>query len=284
MRRAEPPRVASLCFSPGGGTRRVLEAMTRVVELPVARIELTTPEQRGAAPRALYELPETSHVIVGAPVYSGQLPSPVVEAVASLDGRGLPTAAVVVFGNRDVGRALQQLVGLLADASFRVTAAAAFIAEHSLSSLLPVAQGRPDRSDERRAARFAESFLDGAEGALPLDPLGPELQGRRSLVDRLFPPTGPSPESVDEARCNGCGLCVRRCTMNVLDGETRRYRDMAAKARCIGCQGCVRSCPTAARRCQPPAPVRWLIRRVLRDASVRRREPWSVVASPQAVG
>ncbi|MCD4748899.1 MAG: hypothetical protein K8R59_05940, partial [Thermoanaerobaculales bacterium] len=81
----------------------------------------------------------------------------------------------------------------------------------------------------------------------------------------------------DPARCTDCGRCVSHCVQGILDPNTKRYRDRAARKRCLGCQGCVNGCPTQARACRPAAPMRSMIRRVLRDARTVRHEPLLLV-------
>lgn len=44
---------------------------------------------------------------------------------------------------------------------------------------------------------------------------------------------------IDEARCNGCGLCERSCKAGCIDAATRRV-EVAA---CVGCFDCLDACP-----------------------------------------
>ncbi|MCK7505252.1 MAG: hypothetical protein MZV70_15020 [Desulfobacterales bacterium] len=76
---------------------------------------------------------------MGAPVYSGKLPLQVLEVLQILHGNGKEATAIVVYGNRDYGIALHNMVELLSERGFRIAAAAAFIGQHSYSGIVPVA-------------------------------------------------------------------------------------------------------------------------------------------------
>lgn len=49
---------------------------------------------------------------------------------------------------------------------------------------------------------------------------------------------------VDAARCNGCGLCARRCHLGAVDAADKPARVDAA--RCLGCGACAKFCPQGA--------------------------------------
>jgi hypothetical protein len=66
------------------------------------------------------------------PVYGGRVPEVALERLRALKGNGGPAIAVVVYGNRAYEDALLELHTELTANGYKVIAAAAFIAEHSI--------------------------------------------------------------------------------------------------------------------------------------------------------
>ena len=80
----------------------------------------------------------------------GRIPEIVYPRLAQLDGQGVPTVAVVLYGNRAYEDALLELADLLRQRGCQLVAAGAFIGEHSYSTAEhPTAANRPDESDLR---------------------------------------------------------------------------------------------------------------------------------------
>ncbi|MGB9578436.1 MAG: 4Fe-4S binding protein [Halothiobacillaceae bacterium] len=86
----------------------------------------------------------------------------------------------------------------------------------------------------------------GALGTL----VGSALRARGSATVNQLQQTQPKAVSapvekafVDEARCSGCGICVRSCTAGAIqmNGVARIDAD-----KCTGCGDCVAACPRGA--------------------------------------
>src|SRR5512136_1623658 len=61
---------------------------------------------------------------------------------------------------------------------------------------------------------------------------------------------------LDEARCNGCGLCADFCPVSVFEMADRHGRSIPVPVRlqeCWACDTCVGQCPTGALRVVQPA-------------------------------
>ena len=198
------------------------------------RIDLCTPVEP-------QELPAGAPLLAVVPVYGGRIPAIAAQRLLALQGSGNPAIAVVVYGNRAYDDALLELKNLLTEAGHQVIAAAAFIAEHSISR--SIATGRPDASDLARCVQF------GAEVEAKL------TSGSLTTVDvpgnaeyRPLPQMPVTPMVTDA--CGGCGMCARKCPTGAIPLQNPRSTEAA---RCILCMRCVAICPRKARIMPPPA-------------------------------
>jgi ferredoxin len=185
-------------------------------------------------------------VIFGVPVYAGRVPRVLLEYVRTINGNGALAVAVVVYGNRDYDDALIELTDLLESQGFIVTAAAAFIGEHSYSMV--VAQGRPDDDDMTLATEFAIRVSRKISGTVPIGKAA--VKGNRPYrqLPVLTKDTG---EEIDlsnakprtSSACQRCKKCVEICPMGSID------RDDVSKIDgiCIRCNACVKTCPSKAK-------------------------------------
>jgi flavorubredoxin len=154
-------RVGILYFSPTNTTKKICKAIAlgmRVID-PVD-LNITIPDFRAkltSDPNDI--LDNIDHLIIGAPVYSGKLPIQVIQCLKSIPGNEKRCTAVVVFGNRDYGIAFYQMVEILSNNDFNVQAAGTFIGQHSYSEIIPVAIGRPDKSDLEKAYNFGSKSM-----------------------------------------------------------------------------------------------------------------------------
>ena len=147
-------RITMMYFSPTGTTEKILEkiAMGMGIDNPL-KMNLTRSSARKDVKHLIGKAEKTTdYWLIGSPVHSGRIPRLMEKELVPLDGHGKPTVAVVVYGNRDFGIALRQLVETLTSRNFWVVGAAAFIAEHSFSHMFPIAVGRPDSKDRKQPA------------------------------------------------------------------------------------------------------------------------------------
>jgi len=214
--------------------------------------------------------------LIGMPVYFGKIPHFLTEAFKGnpINARGKSAIAVVVYGNKGSGIALKQLVSLLNASNFQVIGAAAFIGEHSLSSVFPVALGRPDEHDLSLAREFGAHILNTQGKLQSLQEI--DIPGKRDTLLRMTPPMPPKPQLHLE-RCIDCGICVQSCPMGIIDIETKRYKNRAAEKLCLGCMRCVKNCPQGARLAYLSPPLKYLTGKLFLDAAVtHRNEPFII--------
>ena len=102
-------------------------------------------------------IPAEDVLLFSMPIYGGYIPHMCAERAASLQGNHTPAVIVAVYGNRHYDNSLLQMKDLLEKQGFKVIAAGAFLAEHSIFTT--VASGHEGICGEVRTA-------SGTEGAV----------------------------------------------------------------------------------------------------------------------
>lgn len=265
-------RIGVLYFSPTNTTKKICKsiALGMGVKDPVD-LNITIPDFRkklASDPNAIIE--NIDHIIIGAPVYSGKLPIQVIECLKSISGNEKKCTAVVVYGNRDYGFALHQMVKILSNNNFNILAAGTFIGQHSYSDIIPVAIGRPDKTDLEKAYNFGSESLN-TSNYLSLEDI-PVQQDMFSKSEN-YNPIKPVFKS---EKCNHCRICSKRCPVNIISPETGNWLNQEAKKQCIGCMACVSSCKEKARFVRANFGMRLILKHILKKASVQRQEPLTI--------
>ncbi|MBR4311188.1 MAG: 4Fe-4S binding protein, partial [Akkermansia sp.] len=153
---------------------------------------------------------------------------------------GQKAVAVVVYGNREFEDALLETTDALEDNGFRVIAAAAFIAEHSIART--IAAGRPNAEDTATAAEFGKAVA----AKLASDDKTPvTVPGNYPYKDLPKMPVVP----LTLESCGGCGRCARLCPVGAIPAAAPHTTDAS---KCILCMRCVAVCPRRARLLPPP--------------------------------
>lgn len=117
------------------------------------------------------------------------------------------------------------------ECGFRVVAAVAAVAQHSI--IPKYAVNRPDASDEKQLAEFAQQIADKTESAASIPGNRPyKKAGGAGLV--------PKPSKT----CVKCGVCAKNCPVQAIDTVTFT----ADTKKCISCMRCVKQCPHNARK------------------------------------
>ena len=213
-------------FSPTGGTKKVADAIAAGFHTPLVEMDLTKAD-------AAVSMGENDALMAVLPVYAGRVPQVSLERLAALKGNGQKAVAVVVYGNREYDDALLETKDALEDYGFRVVAAAAFIAEHSI--VRSIAAGRPDVEDEALCRQFAADVMAKADDAAPVQV--PGNNPYKEVKPSAFHP------AADEA-CVKCGACAQQCPVSAIpmDDPSQTNNDV-----CINCMRCVEACPVSSR-------------------------------------
>lgn len=261
--------VRLIYFSPTHTTKKVLTAIANGVGCAtIHHTDLTTPKKRLTVDRTL----QNDLILLGLPVYEEYLPDIMKETLSEFQGHSQPVALVSVYGNIGFGMSLKELTSLAQSMQLVPVAAATFIGEHSFSCQeIPLAAGRPDEKDLRKA----ESF--GADLARKLAALSSSSEiallsvpGTLPLMARILPKGSAAlftyaPST--NAQCNQCGACALMCPACAI-----HEKDLTIdEARCLRCFACVKNCPRSGRDIR--FKKTFLVKTMFRRKNAIRQEP-----------
>ncbi len=266
-------QIGIMIFSPTSTTEKVCRSIAMGMGAKEIKVfDITFPETRAlikANAKTVFD--NVDHLIVGSPVHSGKLPVQVIESLNAMEGKGKDCTAVVVYGNRDFGVALFNMVELLSLSGFKITGGGAFIGQHSYSDIVPVALGRPDKMDMEKAFQFGADSLNFSN-ELNLNNIPRQMDS----VSRSEKYSCLKPEH-NKKQCIGCGLCAKKCPVGLLSSTTGLYMNKVSKEKCIGCNACVNSCSQKAKKSRANLIIKLVMKGILREASNTRREPLIII-------
>mgnify|MGYP004475696797 FL=1 len=246
--------VFEMVFSPTGGTRKVSGLVSEALGRDAATIDLT---DSGLDFRAV-SMTEDDVAVISVPSYAGRVPAVVVDRLGMVRGNGARAVLVCVYGNRAFEDTLVELEDVAKRAGFRVVAAVAAIAEHSVARQF--AAGRPDAQDVAQLAEFAQrirqKLLDG-------DASEPFIPGNRPYKQA----GGHAMVPMATEDCVSCGVCAAVCPVRAIDKGDPKQVDSEA---CISCMRCISVCPQNARKLDPNKLA--VVAQMLSKACVERRE------------
>lgn len=223
--------IKEIVFSPTGGTRAVAGMLSRALDADAFRIDLTSPY----AAHEEVALSADDVAVIAMPCYYGRVPVLAAKRLAEVAGHGARAVIVAVYGNRAYDDELIELKDLAEASGFRVVAAVAAVAEHSI--VRQYAEGRPDAEDDAVLRGFAAQIADKLVRG---DDHAPEVPGQRPY--KALPDGGNVPQA--DSACIHCGKCADFCPASAIDPA---HLETADPARCISCMCCVSVCPVQAR-------------------------------------
>lgn len=244
--------VSAVYFSPGGSTKVVAKAVASALG------ECT--ERDFTSRAASLSFGEGEAAVFAAPVFGGRIPGVFADFLGAVSGNGAPAVVLAVYGNRAYEDALLELADAVRARGFRVVAAGAFIARHSMVTEL--AAGRPDAADKAAMADFGAKV----KAKLAEDDFSePAIPGNRPYKKYGGVPLHPG---ANRQRCVKCGKCARECPVGAIPADAP-YKTENDK--CITCMHCVFTCPNYARGLSPVllAATRTKLKKVCAD----RRSP-----------
>ena len=225
----------NIYFSPTGGTKKVATFLAKGLADRVSDIDLTDNQQGIQYPSFTAD----NVVVIAVPSYSGRVPVPAVERIARLCGNGAKAILVGVYGNRAYEDTLVELRDVVVKSGFKVVAAAAVVAEHSIARRY--AAGRPDSEDCKQLSIFAGKIHEKLATGLENEP---SIPGNRPYRDAGKVGFVPKPTR----KCKKCGVCARKCPVGAIDSQNYAEVD---RDKCISCMRCVAVCPHKSRKISP---------------------------------
>lgn len=227
-------KVSQIVFSPTGGTDKIAEITTEAWGLPVTKIDLSNAETDYSSIR----LGKDDIAVIAVPSYGGRVPSLAARRISDIHGDHTLCVIVCVYGNRAYEDTLVELNDVAEQSGFKVIAAIAAIAEHSI--MHQYAAGRPDTKDKSELNSFAKKILEKINSdSTEFTTL--QIPGNRPY--KKVGGAGLVPKAGND--CTNCGLCAKQCPAQAISKENLKVAD---SKKCISCMRCVVRCPRSARK------------------------------------
>ncbi len=227
-------KYVKIVFSPTGGTQKVADTIAEEWGKHTDSVDLTD----AANDFSKVGLQESDIVLVAVPSYGGRVPGLAAERLRQIHGNHARCILVCVYGNRAYEDTLVEMQDIAEECGFRVVAAIAAIAEHSI--MHQYAAGRPDAQDVVELQGFAKKIMEKLQNH------DMELQTFTIPGNRPYKKAG-GVGMVPKAdkNCVSCGLCAQVCPAQAISRENIKVAD---PEKCISCMRCVVRCPESARK------------------------------------
>lgn len=221
-----------ILFSPTGGTEKAARILCSSLGGEARTFDLSDRNFRADA----FEADSSGVAVIAMPSFGGRVPAVAAERLSGIRGGGMPCVALCVYGNRAYEDALVEMADLARACGFRLVAAVAAIAQHSI--MRQYATGRPDARDKESLREIGGRI--SLKLAQPQDEGDFFIPGNRPY--RKAGGAGLLPRAT--SACTGCGLCADLCPTGAIDAGSLKKPD---RAKCISCMRCVAKCPHGAR-------------------------------------
>lgn len=225
--------VSRIFFSPHGATKKIMNSIADKFIGIRLLCDLGKNNDHD-----IVQLTSQDLAIIGMPVFNGRIPSVCRERLTYFQGKQTPAIIFITYGNRAYDDALLELKNIMSKQGFRVIAAAAFIAEHSIFT--EVAKDRPNVEDMIRIEEFANisHYIYHSLSKNYTNTL--EVKGNYPYRKAGTVPIKPRADNT----CVKCGNCVQVCPV---DAISKRNPNKTNRFKCIACTACINACPMQAR-------------------------------------
>jgi len=150
--------ISCVYFSPTGTTKAIAESIAQGINAEfVEMVDITKRSYRESQSLTFKD----DIVVLATPVYYGRVPEEIISYLTVLKAEQTPVVLVVVYGNRAIEDALKELHDIAVAGKLIPLAGGVFVAEHSYSSsVYPIAPGRPDDIDLKKAREFGAAVRE----------------------------------------------------------------------------------------------------------------------------
>ncbi|MGN0417427.1 4Fe-4S binding protein [Anaerostipes faecalis] len=222
-----------ILFSPTGGTEKTAEILCSAMASETQIFDLANISFDAGD----FSADSDAVAVLALPSYGGRVPALAAERLKKVQGKGMPCVLLCVYGNRAYEDTLVEMEDLAKECGFRVIAAVAAVAEHSI--IHQYAAGRPDAADEKNLKEIGAKIVQKLSGSLDNSQF--TIPGNRPYKKAGGGGLVPKATSA----CVSCGLCAAQCPAGAIDKDNVKTAD---KNKCISCMRCVVKCPHKARK------------------------------------
>ncbi len=226
-------KYVQLVFSPTGGTRKIVDAITKHWDSDTETIDLSDVE----IDFSQYSFKAEDVVLIALPSYGGRVPAIAVERLHKIHGNSAKCILVCVYGNRAYEDTLVEMEDVAKESEFTIVAAISAIAEHSI--MHQYAAGRPDTNDQLQLEEFANRIKEKLASSQTFEKI--QIPGNRPY--KKAGGAGLVPKATKD--CINCGLCAKQCPVKAINTTNTKSVD---NSKCISCMRCVTQCPHNARK------------------------------------
>lgn len=225
-------KIYEICFSPTGGTKKVSDFLTESMEGDTVFVDLLEKNYDFSSIK-----PTCNDIaFISVPSFAGRVPKTAVERLSKIQSDGALAVLVCVYGNRAYEDTLAELYDTAKQSGFKIIAAVAAVAEHSIARQF--AKGRPDAQDYDRLSEFSKQIKDkiNSENICEITVPGNRPYKKTSASGMIPKPTN---------ECTGCGVCAEKCPVGAIDLKNPKKVNADI---CISCMRCADVCPQSARK------------------------------------
>lgn len=233
----EIKKVKTVYFSPGKKTAKILNLFIKNFSIKCENNNITSYKKRDIE----IDFQNNELAVFASPVYGGRIPALVADEFRNIRGSNTPAVIIAVYGNGSYGDALLEMQEILENNNFKVIAAGAYVANHSI--MRRVAVNRPDEKDEEVIKQFANKAKEKLESIKDINKIS-KLKVKGKYPYRRYPGM-PLKPSIIKQKCDLCGACVINCPVNAIPKDNPMITD---KKKCISCMGCHIICTRQARK------------------------------------
>ena len=230
-------KLKTIYFSPGKKTAKIVKLLVESLNIPSENHNITSYKKRNEK----IVIDEKELIVFANPIYGGRIPAIAADEYKNIKGKNNPAVILAVYGNGSYGDALLEMQEIIENKGFKVIAAGAFIANHSI--MRRVAVNRPDEKDEEVIKQFANKVKEKLESIKDINKIS-TLRVKGKYPYRRYPGM-PLKPSIIKQKCDLCGACVINCPVNAIPKDNPMITD---KKKCISCMGCHIICTRQARK------------------------------------
>lgn len=222
-------------FSPTGRTRKVIMETSRSIDLKSISYDFSIYKEK----KPVLKFEHNDLAIFAAPVYAGRIPALFTEYLKNISGQNTPAALIITYGCREYDDALLELKDTVESNGFKVIAAAAFPAEHSI--VPEIGARRPNKTDMKTISEYGIEINRKVRKEESFDQTEIKIPGKKPYKkyshNHLVPKAAAS-------MCTLCGSCAKYCPSGAIPVKEPTKTD---SKKCIGCMKCVYVCKQNAR-------------------------------------